>query len=106
MKHRKKIALGAALTGVTLGFGGCFGAEVQDVYGPPPDEPTSIQEEIAPIVEETTAFSPADMTVAPLYGPPDVMCSNEETDDASAAAEESAAQETPAGSEQGSEETQ
>lgn len=67
MKRKKETvkgaALGAALTGVTLGLGGCAVMRPQTVYGPPP-------EETVPAVQEETTFDPADMPVEDVYGPP------------------------------------
>lgn len=87
MKRRKNFvkgaALGAALTGITLGFGGCAKMQPQDVYGPPPD----VQED----AEAPSDFSPEEMAPETVYGPPgdeynETVIDETESEDAGAAA--------------------
>jgi len=79
MKKTKKTALMAAvLTGAAV-LGGCdHGSDnVQDVYGPPVTEATTVvtepmQTEYGPPVTEKVTTAEKPVTVPPLYGPPPV----------------------------------
>ena len=65
MKKRKLLkgtAIGAAVAGLALG--GC--AQIQDVYGPPPDS--------------TDPYDPGTMIVEDVYGPPEYFSQEEVTE--------------------------
>lgn len=77
MKPRKKAILTAAAVTALFGAGGCGNNEVQNVYGPPPDdynyrvESSDVQTAESTESQDTAdEFNPADNKNVDVYGPP------------------------------------
>ena len=78
MKPRRKAILTAAAVTALFSAGGCGNNEVQNVYGPPPDDYNYRVESVDVQTAETTeshdtadVFDPADNQNADVYGPPE-----------------------------------
>ncbi len=75
---KKKLAVGAVIgtTLAGLALSGCAGMQTQNVYGPPPDTPSGIEDPDttganAGEPEEPDTFDPSGMIVEDVYGPPE-----------------------------------